>query len=163
MNQLHDTGGMVREDRWPRLPGSYHGSGCTLASAVAAHSRTDATCRGRRRRAGLHLARAQQCLQPRRWAGYPEPVFPALMMRGLYAITPDLADTALLTAKVETALKAGVAMLQYRNKDLAKDKRLLQAKELRRARPRLWSALHRERRSRHRARRRCERCPPGQG
>ena len=52
------------------------------------------------------------------------------MMRGLYAITPDLADTALLTAKVETALKAGVAMLQYRNKDLAKDKRLLQAKEL---------------------------------
>ena len=52
------------------------------------------------------------------------------MMRGLYAITPDLADTALLTAKVETALKAGVAMLQYRNKDLAKDKRILQAKEL---------------------------------
>lgn len=52
------------------------------------------------------------------------------MMRGLYAITPDLADTALLTAKVEIALKAGVAMLQYRNKDLAKDKRLLQAKEL---------------------------------
>lgn len=36
-NQLHDTSGMVREDRWPRLPGSYHGSGCTLASAVAAH------------------------------------------------------------------------------------------------------------------------------
>ena len=27
---------MVREDRWPRLPGSYHGSGCTLASAIAA-------------------------------------------------------------------------------------------------------------------------------
>jgi thiamine-phosphate pyrophosphorylase len=52
------------------------------------------------------------------------------MMRGLYAVTPDLADTALLTAKVEAALKAGVAMLQYRNKDLAKDKRLLQAKEL---------------------------------
>ena len=52
------------------------------------------------------------------------------MLRGLYAITPDLADTALLTAKVEAALKAGVAMLQYRNKDLAKDRRLLQAKEL---------------------------------
>ena len=28
--------GMVREDRWPRFPGSYHGSGCTLASAIAA-------------------------------------------------------------------------------------------------------------------------------
>ncbi len=26
----------LREDAWPRLPGSYHGSGCTLASAVAA-------------------------------------------------------------------------------------------------------------------------------
>ena len=36
-NQLHDARGLVREDRWPRLPGSYHGSGCTLASAVAAH------------------------------------------------------------------------------------------------------------------------------
>jgi hydroxymethylpyrimidine/phosphomethylpyrimidine kinase len=36
-NQLHDTRGLVREHRWPRLPGSYHGSGCTLASAVAAH------------------------------------------------------------------------------------------------------------------------------
>jgi len=27
---------MVREDHWQRLPGSYHGSGCTLASAIAA-------------------------------------------------------------------------------------------------------------------------------
>jgi hydroxymethylpyrimidine/phosphomethylpyrimidine kinase len=36
-NQLHDARGLVREDRWPRLPGSYHGSGCTLASAVAAY------------------------------------------------------------------------------------------------------------------------------
>lgn len=36
VNTLYDRGGMVREDRWPRLPGSYHGSGCTLASAIAA-------------------------------------------------------------------------------------------------------------------------------
>jgi hydroxymethylpyrimidine/phosphomethylpyrimidine kinase len=36
LNTLYDRGGVVREDRWPRLPGSYHGSGCTLASAVAA-------------------------------------------------------------------------------------------------------------------------------
>ena len=28
--------GVVRTDTWPRLPGSYHGSGCTLASAIAA-------------------------------------------------------------------------------------------------------------------------------
>jgi hydroxymethylpyrimidine/phosphomethylpyrimidine kinase len=36
VNVLHDRSGVVREDRWPRLPGSYHGSGCTLASALAA-------------------------------------------------------------------------------------------------------------------------------
>jgi thiamine-phosphate pyrophosphorylase len=52
------------------------------------------------------------------------------MMRGLYAVTPDIADTAVLAAKVEQALKAGVAMLQYRNKIISKDKRLLQAREL---------------------------------
>jgi thiamine-phosphate pyrophosphorylase len=51
-------------------------------------------------------------------------------MRGLYAITPDVADTDALLRKVEEALKAGVAMLQYRNKIISKDKRLLQAKEL---------------------------------
>jgi thiamine-phosphate pyrophosphorylase len=51
-------------------------------------------------------------------------------MRGLYAITPDTADTEALARKVEQALKAGVVMLQYRNKMISKDKRLLQAKQL---------------------------------
>jgi thiamine-phosphate pyrophosphorylase len=51
-------------------------------------------------------------------------------MKGLYAITPDMADTAALVVKVEQVLKAGVAMLQYRNKAMSKDKRLLQAREL---------------------------------
>jgi hydroxymethylpyrimidine/phosphomethylpyrimidine kinase len=36
INRLYDARGLVREDRWQRLPGSYHGSGCTLASAFAA-------------------------------------------------------------------------------------------------------------------------------
>jgi hydroxymethylpyrimidine/phosphomethylpyrimidine kinase len=36
VNTLYDARGVVREDRWERLPGSYHGSGCTLASAIAA-------------------------------------------------------------------------------------------------------------------------------
>jgi hydroxymethylpyrimidine/phosphomethylpyrimidine kinase len=35
INKLYDARGLVREDRWQRLPGSYHGSGCTLASAIA--------------------------------------------------------------------------------------------------------------------------------
>ena len=36
VNVLYDASGVVREDRWPRLPASYHGSGCTLAAAIAA-------------------------------------------------------------------------------------------------------------------------------
>ena len=51
-------------------------------------------------------------------------------MRGLYAITPDIAELEPLLRRVEQALKAGVALLQYRNKIISKDKRLLQAKEL---------------------------------
>jgi hydroxymethylpyrimidine/phosphomethylpyrimidine kinase len=35
-NKLYSRAGLVREDKWRRLPGSYHGSGCTLASALAA-------------------------------------------------------------------------------------------------------------------------------
>jgi hydroxymethylpyrimidine/phosphomethylpyrimidine kinase len=36
VNTLYGKSGVVRTDNWPRLPGSYHGSGCTLASAIAA-------------------------------------------------------------------------------------------------------------------------------
>jgi hydroxymethylpyrimidine/phosphomethylpyrimidine kinase len=36
VNTLYGQSGVVRSDTWQRLPGSYHGSGCTLASAIAA-------------------------------------------------------------------------------------------------------------------------------
>jgi hydroxymethylpyrimidine/phosphomethylpyrimidine kinase len=36
VNTLYNEQGVVRSDSWERLPGSYHGSGCTLASAIAA-------------------------------------------------------------------------------------------------------------------------------
>jgi hydroxymethylpyrimidine/phosphomethylpyrimidine kinase len=36
INTLYGEAGVIRADTWPRLPGSYHGSGCTLASAIAA-------------------------------------------------------------------------------------------------------------------------------
>ena len=36
VNTLYGKAGAVRSDSWERLPGSYHGSGCTLASAIAA-------------------------------------------------------------------------------------------------------------------------------
>lgn len=37
-------------------------------------------------------------------------------IQGLYAITPDEADTDILLRKVETALQGGIHVLQYRNK-----------------------------------------------
>lgn len=36
LNSLYGEHGIIRSDSWPRLSGIYHGSGCTLASAIAA-------------------------------------------------------------------------------------------------------------------------------
>jgi hydroxymethylpyrimidine/phosphomethylpyrimidine kinase len=36
VNTLYSRDGVVRSDAWQRLSGSYHGSGCTLAAAIAA-------------------------------------------------------------------------------------------------------------------------------
>jgi len=36
VNTLYGESGVVSSESWPRLPGQYHGSGCTLASAIAA-------------------------------------------------------------------------------------------------------------------------------
>ena len=35
VNRWYRGGELVRRWRWPRLPGAYHGSGCTLAAALA--------------------------------------------------------------------------------------------------------------------------------
>jgi hydroxymethylpyrimidine/phosphomethylpyrimidine kinase len=37
VNTLYHRGGVLRSDTWQRLAGSYHGSGCTLAAALAAN------------------------------------------------------------------------------------------------------------------------------
>lgn len=37
VNTLYGSHGPLRHDDWERLPGSYHGSGCTLAAAIAAN------------------------------------------------------------------------------------------------------------------------------
>lgn len=37
VNTLYHRGGVLRSDTWQRLPGSFHGSGCTLAAALAAN------------------------------------------------------------------------------------------------------------------------------
>lgn len=35
-NRLYDDSGLLDESHWERLPGEYHGSGCTLAAAITA-------------------------------------------------------------------------------------------------------------------------------
>ena len=37
INTLYGERGVLSAEKWERLPGSYHGSGCTLASAIAAN------------------------------------------------------------------------------------------------------------------------------
>ena len=51
-------------------------------------------------------------------------------IKGLYAVTPDLADTALLVSKVQIVLAAGARLLQYRNKTADGDTRREQAQAL---------------------------------
>src|SRR6266481_3161288 len=40
----------------------------------------------------------------------------AAAIRGLYAITPDEADTSIIAAKVQRAIAGGARLVQYRNK-----------------------------------------------
>lgn len=52
------------------------------------------------------------------------------MISGLYAVTPDEADTELLLKKVEAALQGGVSVLQYRNKQASHKLQTQQARAL---------------------------------
>lgn len=56
INTLYGPQGILRSDRWERLPGSYHGSGCTLASAIAANLAH-----------GMELTHAVQAAQKYTW------------------------------------------------------------------------------------------------
>ena len=51
-------------------------------------------------------------------------------LRGLYLVTPNWDDTDRLLAVTESALHAGVSLLQYRHKTASKELRLTQAKAL---------------------------------
>ena len=53
------------------------------------------------------------------------------LFTGLYAVTPDLADTALLLARTQAALAGGARLLQYRNKIADENLRRAQAAALR--------------------------------
>jgi thiamine-phosphate pyrophosphorylase len=52
-------------------------------------------------------------------------------LAGLYALTPDLADTAALSARTDLALSAGASAIQYRNKAASAELKLQQALTLR--------------------------------
>jgi thiamine-phosphate pyrophosphorylase len=52
------------------------------------------------------------------------------ILRGLYAISPELTDTARLVAQVEESLAGGARLVQYRAKDAAPDLALEQARRL---------------------------------
>jgi thiamine-phosphate pyrophosphorylase len=51
-------------------------------------------------------------------------------VRGLYAVTPDAADTNLLVRQVSAALEGGVRLVQYRNKSASGALKLEQARAL---------------------------------
>jgi thiamine-phosphate pyrophosphorylase len=57
--------------------------------------------------------------------------------RGLYAVTPEMADTAALLARVERCLEGGAAMVQYRAKEAGAGTTLAQARQIG-ARCRAW-------------------------
>ncbi|MGE5172043.1 MAG: thiamine phosphate synthase [Rudaea sp.] len=54
----------------------------------------------------------------------------AARIAGLYAVTPDLADTGTLAAKVAAALDGGASVVQYRNKSASAELRRAQAQAL---------------------------------
>ena len=51
-------------------------------------------------------------------------------INGLYALTPDVADTQELVAMTRQALEGGVTLVQYRNKGAENELRLEQARAL---------------------------------
>ena len=55
----------------------------------------------------------------------------ARALRGLYAVTPECADTARLAALVEACLEGGAALVQYRAKSIDAAHALAQARQLR--------------------------------
>ncbi len=53
-----------------------------------------------------------------------------MRIAGLYAVTPDIDDTALLVGKVRAAISGGATMVQYRHKSAAAPLKLEQARAL---------------------------------
>ena len=51
-------------------------------------------------------------------------------IKGLYAITPDERNLSILKSKVESSIKGGATLVQYRSKILSKNDQKKQAEEI---------------------------------
>lgn len=72
VSRLYDATGLVAEHASPRLPGDYHGSGCTLAATIAARLAKGATAEDAVRDGLLYMEQAlQQALRPGRGQAIP--------------------------------------------------------------------------------------------
>jgi hydroxymethylpyrimidine/phosphomethylpyrimidine kinase len=121
-NALYGRDGEVQTLSWERLPGSYHGSGCTLASACAALLAQGMSVPEAVKAAQEFTYQTLRFGYRRAWASTSPTACSGrattnrMLVRGLYAVTPDWADTPRLIASTEAILRAGCRIVQYRNK-----------------------------------------------
>ena len=178
INTLYGAQGVVREDSWDRLPGQLPRR---RLHARVGHRR-DARQRPRpgrsgARRAGVHVADAGRGLPPGHGAACSRPFLlgarrrrgaaaagrgmtvPGLP-RGLYAITPDDADTDRLVARVAAAIAGRRSDRAVPQQDRTPALARGAGRAPRRAVPRRRHPADRQRRRAPRLRRRCRRCAP---
>ena len=138
--------------RNPRLTGEFHGSGCTLASTIAANlasgQKLNSAVRAgldftyRSLEAAQALGRGQ--LIPKRFNHHHHGSSAVRLisddasdttrderLHGLYAITDEQYIGLYFAPAVEQALKGGARIIQYRNKSTNQSRRLQQAETLR--------------------------------
>lgn len=139
-NRLYSRDGSRRTFTCQRLPGSYHGSGCTWPApwpvASPSAKRCTAPCRAPSTTPGGPCAtpRVRATANTRRAACPPTSVTESqpMKLRGLYAITDSqLLDDGRLLPYVEAALRGGARLLQYRDKSSDQARRLREAESLR--------------------------------
>lgn len=134
INRLYIRGELTQQSSVPRLEGEYHGSGCTLASALAgflaqgyplASAATEAENYVSRALSHADIPHPDGQRMPRRVMTRHRPFH----LSGLYAIT-DAQQGKRLLSDIEAVLRAGVRCVQYRDKSNDPTKRLQQAREL---------------------------------
>ena len=113
----------------------YHGSGCTLASAIAARILVENNIETAIKKAldftwkSLHAAEVSESGQfshsQANLINSLKFVNKANIMKGLYAITDyEISDNEILLRKTEQILKAGATILQYREKKSYKHRKI---------------------------------------